>query len=116
MQALRNKLEAFNVPADWISPSSTWRELLRRTAGIFQFSQRYFGMWGEPLFPVGATYDLDTRFVDLPANIQTQMIGTAQNLGYPIDQFVPANRLRQMLRVMAEAWGAAPFEMCGIVF
>jgi len=36
--------EGLHIPTDWLTPSTTYRELLRQTAGMFQFNQRYSGI------------------------------------------------------------------------
>src|SRR3990167_4693881 len=35
--------ENINLPTDWLTPATTYRELMRQTAGMFQFNQRYGG-------------------------------------------------------------------------
>ena len=50
-QAVQAFFEGIHLPTDWMTPATTWRELMRQTAGMFQFNQRYGGL--------SVTYPLD---------------------------------------------------------
>src|SRR3990167_3588597 len=53
--------ESINIPTDWITPATTYRQLLRNLAGLFQFNQRYGGIsGGQSVFGGGVT--LETNY------------------------------------------------------
>jgi hypothetical protein len=111
---IRTFFETFQVPTDWLTPSNTYRQLLRSLAGIFQFGQRYTGLSLQPLFGAGVT--LDTRYRDLTAQQQGWFDATVTSFGYPSTIIRPNNTFRQMLKAAGDAWGAQPFYLGGVEF
>src|SRR5262245_34697964 len=58
--------EGLQIPTDWLTPSTTYRELLRNMSGLFQFMQRYAVVsGGHSLFEGGVT--LETNYNQLSA-------------------------------------------------
>jgi len=43
-QTVQAFFEGVNLPTDWMTPATTYQELMRQTAGMFVFNQRYGGM------------------------------------------------------------------------
>ena len=107
-QVIDTFFEGFNIPTDWTTPSTTYRELLRSLANMASFLQRYFGIAGEELFLEGVT--LDSRVRDLSALAQTTLQATVLSFGYdiPINQ---NSTLRQLLKIAADTLQSTPIHL-----
>lgn len=107
--------ETINVPTDWTTASTTYLQLLRMLAGVFQFAQRYAGLsGGQPLLAAGVT--LATRYRNLTAQQQQWFTATVTSFGYSASILNPNSTLRQMLKQAGDAWGAQPFYLGGVAF
>lgn len=112
-------LEAINIPTDWLTPSTTYRELLRALAGMFAFNQRYSGIAASTDGSAHSIFDnatLATRLNQLTGQEQTWFLQTVSSFG--IDpNIVPLNaQLRQLVRQAGNYWGEKPFNLGGFVF
>lgn len=112
-------LETLNIPTDWLTPSTTYRELLRQLAGMFVFNQRYHGIaaaaTGEQhsIFDNGRT--LDDNWNSLSAAEKQWFNDTVHSFGFP--QNVVGNpKLRTLTKQAGDLWGAQPFYMGGVAF
>jgi uncharacterized protein YejL (UPF0352 family) len=109
---VRSRLEANRIPTQWVSGATTYRELARFVAGLFQFAQRHAGLHNEDIIGSGA---LDGRFRDLDAAQQGRIQATATSFGYTLT--TSANTpMRDVLTQMATQWGAQPFYLGGLTF
>lgn len=106
-------LESAKVPTAWTTAATTYRELLRCLAGLFQFAQRYQGISGQPLFSAAVT--LDSRYRDLTAQERTWFQATITSFGYDIAPN-PNQTLRTLAKAAGDAWGSKPFYMGDLVF
>jgi len=106
--------EALYVPTDWLTPSTSYRALLRMLAGLFQFAGRFGNLsGGAPLFgQPGVT--LETNYRSTPTNWQAWFDATIASFGYPPPPGNP--RLRSLMKQVGDAWGAKPFYMGGLTF
>lgn len=98
--------EGFNIPTDWLTPSTTYRELLRSLAHMASILQRFFGIAGYELFTGGVT--LDTRFRQMPSASQTALQQAVNELA---GQSVPINQnsfLRQLLKQASDVLQSTP--------
>jgi hypothetical protein len=105
-------LEALHIPGGWITTAHTYREIMRKVAGLFQFSQRYHGRHAAALIRAG--YDLSSLISDLPTNVRLSLNDTAQSLGYDTNPIAGSWTVRQALRYLADQWGDAPLFIGGI--
>ena len=108
----KDALEYFYMPADWLTTSFTYREVLRIISGCFQFLQRYKGLGGGQLFLSGV--NLNTRFNQLPIDIRNRLIETAQSFGYDYSSVSNQSTLRYILKYMADQWGEQPIILGGV--
>ena len=106
--------EAINIPTDWTTPATTYRELLRTLAGMFQFNQRYGGLSnGQSVFGGGIT--LETNWNSLSAQQQSWFNQTIASFGYVYT--VQGNpKLRTLAKQVGDLWGVQPFIMGGFEF
>ncbi len=98
--------EGFNIPTDWLTPSTTYTELLRALVHIALILQRFFGIAGYELFTGGVT--LNTRFRQMPAGSQTALQQAANELyGAPVPININA-QLRQLLKAAGDYLMSTP--------
>lgn len=118
-QDIRPFFESFNLPTDWLTPATTYRELLRNVAGMMQFNQRYNGIWRDTYGANRSIFDtatLDTRLRDMTAEEQSVFLAAVASFGYD-PNLVPTNaRLRQLVKAAGDYWEGQPFYMGGIEF
>ena len=100
-------MEQLRIPAGWIDNTYTYREILRMIAGLFQFSQRYWGMHHEVL--INNQAQLDLRWNQIPQDKQDRIKATADNLGYDYSEVQPTWLIRQILKHLGDQWGEKPF-------
>ena len=107
-----------NIPADWLTPSTSWRELLRQLAGMFQFNQRYGGISGG--VSIFDTATLDTRLRQMTVQEQAWFQETVDTftLQFGLDPIIVpiTNRLRQLMISAGSFWDGTPFYLGGVEF
>jgi len=105
--------EGIHIPTDWLTPSTSYRELLRQVAGMFQFNQRYAGVsGGASIFSDSTT--LDTKLVELTAQERAWLDETSESMGYPKPIGNPS--LRALVKRAGSLWGSTEFIMGGATF
>lgn len=92
-------LEAINLPADWITTSLTWQQVLTRVARIIQIMQRFHGLFGR-LFQGGLT--LDSTISQIPAGQRTRLAQAAVTFGADTSSIVGATTIRAALVIVAD--------------
>jgi len=115
--------EAIHIPTNWLTPSTTYRELLRQVAGMFLFSQRYSGIAAAHTNQPHSLFDnatLDTRLRQMTTQEQAWFQETvdwfANHFNIAIPPLNDNNRLRQMVRQAGDFWAGQPFFMGGAEF
>jgi len=111
--------ETINIPVNWLTPSTTYRELLRAVAGMFQFNQRYAGIYAERYGGVHSIFDaatLDTRLRQMNAQEQEIFLATVGSFGFDPSQVNTNSQLRLLVRQAANYWQGRSFNMGGFVF
>lgn len=107
LSELETALEAVYIPADWLSPSETWRGALRTVTGMFLYMQRVTAITGDnPLTDWGVT--LNTQFRNLDQDKQDALIQATNDLGYDSSVIRDNWTLRIILKNMADGWGDRP--------
>lgn len=104
--------EAISIPTDWLTPSSTYREFIRKMAGMFQFNQAYGGLSnGQSLFTGGIT--LESNWNNLSTQQKTWFNNTVQIIlpGAPVVNGNP--KLRTLAKQAGDLWGTKPFYLGG---
>lgn len=97
------KLEAKNIPSDWINTTFTYRQVLKRIIAIAQFLQRFNGIIGNTrLFSTGIT--LETRFNQLPVRVRNALVNTANDMGFDASSLTATSTLRTILKEMFAQW------------
>ena len=92
--------EGISLPADWLTPATSYRELLRRTITIFLFNQRYRGISeGHDVFE---NVTLDDTYNDLTAEEQAWFDATVESYGWNPGLILPNMKLRQLLKTASD--------------
>ena len=111
--------EAINIPADWLTPATTYRELMRQTAGMFQFNQRYGGIYAERYGGWHSIFDtatLDTRLREMTDQEQEIFLAAVDSFGYDSSQVNDNNQLRLLVRQAGDYWIGQTFLIGGVEF
>ena len=111
--ATQSALESINVPADWVLPSMTFRQIIRIVLGMFMFFQRYQGLYGNiRIFGSGVT--LGTTFGQIPAAVQASLSATALDLNLKTTGLTSSTTVRQILKSMANQFASVPIFVGGV--
>jgi hypothetical protein len=115
--------EAIYIPTNWLTPATTWRELLRQLAGMFQFNQRYGGIAAQQTGELHSIFDtagLDTRLNQMTAQEQVwfQMTIDSFTEQFGLDPITaPGNQqLRNLVKTAGSFWDNLPFFLGGTEF
>jgi hypothetical protein len=105
----RNKLnavlDAAFVPRQWVLSGVTYRVALRTITTMFFYMQRLTTLGGNP-FEWGIT--LNTKWSELSAQQKEWITQAAWDLGFTIDFITANSTVRQIIKGMADQWGARP--------
>jgi len=106
--------EGIDLPTDWMTPSTTYREFIKRTICIFLFTQRYRGISeGHDLFE---NVDLDDTYNDLTSEEQGWFDATVESYGYNPDLILPNMKFRQLLKAASDWMDTRTVYIGGIAF
>ena len=118
-QDVQTFFEGIHVPTDWLTPATTWIELMRQLAGMFQFNQRYGGIAAEATGELHSIFDsatLDTRLRQMTDDEQGWFLATVESFGFDPGLVSDNARLRQLVRMAGDYWEDQPFMMGGVEF
>ena len=103
LPTVQAKLEAMNIPSEWVDTGITYRRVLRTVVKIIQFAQRYYGMFhgaNDRLFGSGVT--LDTQWNQLSPGARARVRAAADSLGLDYSGVTNTMTLRQILRLVGD--------------
>jgi hypothetical protein len=112
--------EGINIPTDWLTPSTTYRELLRNTAGLFQVNQAYGAVAAAATGTQNSIFDngrtLESNWNSLSAQekgwfnaaMQQVMPGAPTVIGNP--------KLRSLAKQAGSLWSNKPLYLGGFEF
>jgi hypothetical protein len=103
---VQSRLEAVNVPAQWVVAGLTWRSILRTVTGMFLFMQAISARTGDTPFDwPGVTWT--TTFGQLQPADQAALQDAAASQGW--QGTIPSGAtMRQILKSAADLWQAKP--------
>lgn len=97
---VQTKLEAINIPADWVTTAMTWRQVVRIVLGMMMVMQRYAGIHGVVrIFLGGIT--LESTMADLPVGARTDLSAAATSMGLSIGNISGSTTIRQTLQLLS---------------
>jgi len=114
---IKNKFEEYFIPKETVNAGDTPRELLRSAIGVFLFSQRMQGIYGES-FPEniqGRALTLNTRWSDCPVDFQNQMLAVFADHGWPPPTISTQTRLGDLMTTISTNYEGVEFNLGDIV-
>jgi len=96
---VQNYLEARFIPADWVTTSLTYRQVLRSVVAIFTVMQRAQGLGLARLLD-GSSVSLSTTFGSLPQPVRAKLVAAAQSLHFDTSSLSGASTLRQIFKAL----------------
>lgn len=101
---IQTKLEAVNLPAEWVTTSLTYRDVLRRVGKMILFASRYAGIADANGYSQRwlDTVTLDTRWNQLTQIQQNRLRATADSLGLDYSGVINTMTLRQIIRLLGD--------------
>lgn len=101
LPTIQSKLEALNLPGNWITTALTYRQALKTVRRVISFMQRYQGLFpADRVFDAGIT--LDTRLNQLTQAQRQRLQDVATSLGLDTSGVTTTMTIRQALRQMAD--------------
>lgn len=112
LTTVQTKLEGLHVPADWVTTSHTYRQVVRLVGKLFLYMQRFHARELRVFFEGAIT--LDTRVNQLTAAQRDAMLNAANDLGLDTSTITGPMLLRQALKIVADQ--IAAFTLFGETF
>lgn len=98
LTTVQNKLEGMWIPADWVTTSHTYRQVVALTRKAFLYMQRFHANQLSKFFVSGVT--LDTRVNQLTQAQRNAMENAAISLGLSIASITGSMKLRAALKIL----------------
>jgi len=100
LTTVQGSLEAFNIPAGWVTSAMTFRFVVRWIGRLFKFCQRMQGLGATKLFPAGIT--LDSFVGDLTTGQRQKVTDAANSLGLSVQGITLTTTMRVALKMLAD--------------
>lgn len=102
LATVQAKLEAANLPAQWVTSGMTWRTVLKWTIRLLLIRQRFKGLApaAAKLFSGGIT--LNSTVGDLPAAVRQRLNSAAQSLGLDTSGITLSTTIRVALITLGQ--------------
>lgn len=113
VSAVQSALEGLHVPAQWVTQTHTYRQVVGAVGRMFFLMQTFGGMTGYALFQQ-AGITLDTRINQLTQQQRSDLLAAASAKGLDTSGVTGPMTLRQALRLLAEQ--IQPFTVMGETF
>lgn len=107
LSAFEDHLETMAIPADWLTPSNTWREALRVVLGMFATAGKYAVITEESLLDSGVA--MNTQLRNYPAYVSSALGQVAMNMGYPWEDVRQNWTTRVLFKWFADQWPSDTF-------
>ena len=99
LSVVQARLEGMKIPADWLTASVPWRQVVRITRKLFELNARFHVLFGKSIWEAGIT--LDTRYNQLTQAQRNALQALAADKGIDTSSLTGASTLRQILRAFA---------------
>lgn len=113
--AVKSRLEAMNIPADWVDTSDAWRLVVRTVLGIFRFLGRYKTVYfqqtaANPPSLFSGSVTLESTFGSLPQAVRTALQTTASELNISTAGVTGSTKLRVILRTLGANFAGQSYQ------
>lgn len=95
------KLEAFNIPVDWLSTSLTYKQALRRICRMFKVFRRLHERFTQKIFDPG--FGLNSQYKDFSALTKNHLLGIALEFNIDLTQYDNTTTIREIVKVLMNA-------------
>lgn len=99
LATVQSKLDALNIPSDWVQSTNTYRDVLRVVIKVFRLINRFNAQQKVNFFASGVT--LNTQINQLNAAQRNALTQAAQSFGLDAGGITPTMQIRQALRIVA---------------
>lgn len=96
---IAQKLEAVNMPSDWIGPATTYRQILRAIRRYCAFLQRFHGR-SRLIAQFFASVSLDTTVGEISQAARAKLAETADSFGIDRSWVTLDTTMRQLIKVI----------------
>lgn len=100
LSVIQTRLEGMNIPANWVTTSHTYLQVLKAVRRAITFMQRFHGLYVMKLFQAGIT--LDTQINQLTQAQRGRLIATADSLNLDTSGITNQMTIRQALKQIAD--------------
>jgi hypothetical protein len=107
----KTRMRAWNIPANWLTAGTTWRQLVRGIFAIFQVGQVLDGAGQTRLWPEGVT--LNTTIAALDPTYSALLFQAIDGKGYDRSSITGASTMEDLMEILTSQ--AAPDMMLGVV-
>lgn len=107
-------LEDLHFPTDWLTPSTSYRELLRNLFWVFQFNVKFGAIFSDTFGGLHSVFDnlgLDDTYADFTVEEKTVFDATVAAFGYDPSTILPNQKLRQLLKTAATEFAKRSFPL-----
>lgn len=105
LATVQSRLESRNIPADWITGTTTYRTVLKTVIGIFTFMNRFPIITGDlSTFIDNNKVTLNTTWSQLPLLAQQRLAAVAKSMNLDTSSVTGATTLRQLLKGVSDQW------------
>ena len=111
---VQNKLEAINLPADWVNTTLTWQQVVRIVLGVMGFIQRLMSFTSNGSLFAGAV-TLATTISQLPASMRTNLTQCATGMNLDISSISGSTTLRQALFILGNQLSTRSIAINGVI-
>jgi len=118
-QTVQAFFEGVNLPTDWMTPATTYQELMRQTAGMFVFNQRYMGIAAAETGELHSIFDnatLSTRLRQMTDDEQRWFLATVESFGFDPALISANSQLRLLVKQAGDYWIGQTFYLGGVEF
>jgi len=112
LPTVKATLDSFDIPSHWVNTSFTYRRVLRRIMRLFFLSQQLNAKWAVKLF--NGTITPASAVVSMPENARLKLTALASSLGVDVALLPLDTKIREVMRLMMEAWPKSPIELHGV--
>ena len=112
-----NFYDTLNIPSDWINTSRTVLQVVKITAGLFQFNQRWRGQSAtRQSSPFKEGLNLDTQYNQLSEIDQARVLMVYESMAIDYSGLTGTSTIRDALREFAIQISARPLFIAGMRF
>lgn len=104
---VQQELETRNMPSDWVTPATLWRDVVRRVAALALFLQRISGIMGRSTGSIPKLFAGNTLDNPVPVAFRAPAMQAAVELGIDTTGITATSTVREVFaRVTSEDRGA----------